>query len=157
MPSRTTTTISLDRSIPASAREDDDPDGDGRNNFLEFLRDTNPIEPHDPPRSRVHLVEVDGVRHLAWTFAPPSRLHCESEDDDSLASITGHAVDVVSASTEIGGGGRQVRLMEVIPAVVEGLPPVSPFHRYRTVRLDRPVSDATHGFIVNRIRVRESP
>ncbi|MBX3747575.1 MAG: hypothetical protein KF833_19880 [Verrucomicrobiae bacterium] len=133
-----------------------DLDGDGRSALIEYLRDTDPLSSKDPARSRAHLIELDGAHHLAWTFAAPVRLEYLHRADGSVAAGTGHAVDALVPIPHLAAPASQgARLVEVVPALADTLPPLSPFHRYRTFRFEHPISRAPHGFILHRVQRTE--
>lgn len=133
-----------------------DLDGDGRSALIEYLRDTDPLSSNDPPRGRAHVIDKDGARHFAWTFAAPNGLEYVERDDGALAARAGHVLDVLVPTPHLAApASREVRLVEVVPALADHLPPLSPFHGYRTFRLEHPISLAPHGFIVHQAQLPE--
>lgn len=136
--------------------ENADPDEDGRSTFAEYLRDTHPADAGEPARSRVHLLDINGSLHVAWTLATPQRLEYLITPEGSVRASIGHALDHLSPADSLSESlSSTSRLVEVLPAVADGLPSLSPFHRYRTFRLDRPVTDEPHSFIINRVSIMD--
>lgn len=134
-----------------------DPDADGVSTFVEFLRDTNPMVPDRPANSRAHLIEVEGVAHLAWTVPTPVRIEYAATPEGTVIGGLEGVNDVFTAFAELQPPAPDpLRLMEVLPAASAGLPPLSPFHRYRTFRLTEPVTEVPRGFIVNRVGLRSA-
>lgn len=134
----------------------DDPDDDKVSNLVEYFRDTNPADRTDVRKSRVHLVASNDERYLAWTVAVPAELGYLPMGGGAFGGLAGHALDRFEPGTRIGNadwGG--LRLVEVVPALAEGLAPLSSFHRYRTFRLSEPVAAAPQGFILNRLSLIE--
>jgi hypothetical protein len=131
-----------------------DPDQDGDSTSVEYLRDGDPTGPGKPGKSRTHFVELDRTRYFAWTVALPARIEYAANPEGVIRGTTGLAADVFAPAVDpLGNRPPGLRLVEVVPAVAAGpgLPPVSPFHRYRTFRLSEPASSSAQGYIVNRV------
>lgn len=133
-----------------------DPDEDRHPTFLEYLRDGNPVGAGEDGRNRAHLVEVEGQRYLAWTLATTAGLEYRREEGSEAIASAGRIRDRFSALTRIGGepGGGLV-VIEMDRPVTNGLPPVSPFHRYRTFRLTEPITTRAQGFLVNSVSLAD--
>lgn len=130
-----------------------DPDDDGDSLFVEYLRDADPRGAGGSAKSRGHVVEADGARYLAWTVATPARFDYRSTAAGAIRGGTAAAADVFAPALDVQGSGLPgVSLLEVLPALAEGLPAISPTHRYRTFRLSEPVGSRPSAFILNRVK-----
>src|SRR5262249_54441463 len=79
------------------AAVDADPDGDGMNNYSEFLANTDPNDPGSV--FRITSITQDGIDvHIAWTMGP-SRTNV-LQRADSLANIFTDLVSIVTAGFE---------------------------------------------------------
>jgi hypothetical protein len=132
-------------------------DPEGRINLVNFLRDAAQPDLATPSKSRQHFVSVDGVPHFALTVATLARLDYVPGPEGDLRALSGPTMDMFAPrSAGLGPTTGGLRLIEVIPAVADGLPPLSPFHRYRTFRLSQSVAEAVQGYVHNQVHVETS-
>ncbi|MBE7501386.1 MAG: hypothetical protein HS113_13985 [Verrucomicrobiales bacterium] len=133
-----------------------DADEDGEPLFIEYLRDADPRGAGGSAKSRWHVVEADGARYLAWTVATPARFDYRSTAAGSIRGGTDAAADVFAPALDVQGSRLPgFGLLEVVPALDEGLPAISPAHRYRTFRLNEPVASRPSAFILNCVMLGE--
>ncbi|MCP5533944.1 MAG: hypothetical protein H7A49_11700 [Akkermansiaceae bacterium] len=130
---------------PADRLRTADPDGDGRNNLLEFGLDGDPSKP-DAAKIYPKIAAVGGVDAFTLTCpmrfttvamppAPPLGPVTMLEPEDQMDYI-------VEASDTLVGFPVDVDLVEgdEATAIQSGLPPVNPGWSYRTFRSEGPVA-----------------
>lgn len=130
-----------------------DPDSDGQSNLTEYLRDGDPGSGSDLGKGIGHFVDVDGQRFWAATVATPAGLDYAAYPDGTVGAVVNGALsDRFLASVKLSDfADTDIGLVESIPAFTNGLPPLPSSHVYRTFRLNKAVSAAPQGFIVNRV------
>ncbi|MGI8604709.1 MAG: hypothetical protein ACR2OZ_17195 [Verrucomicrobiales bacterium] len=121
----------------------DDPDDDGRPNIDEFGTDGDPLSGADSGKMRTGIETIGGAGYLTWTFAARE-----------AAVFTGMAAPTASVdgiTYTISGSHDLVEfdesLLEIIPPLTNGLPPLSEGWSYHTFRLANAVTEFLRGFV----------
>ena len=131
----------------------DDPDGDGWPNLKEFALDGDPLRGANGDKQRALIEETDGTNFITYTF--PVRNGAAFVGNGELSAAVDGLVYSIAGSLDLLNFDQP--MVEQVPASEVALPALNPGWAYRTVRLDRAISNRTSGFIRLRIGLGSVP
>ncbi len=139
-----------------------DPDGDGRNNAMEFLRDGNPLDANDPVKQRIHIAEVAGQQYGVLTIAAPDGFaYVPGEEPGTMESYFPDSYffisDTILPTSDLFDWVAGLAPIVEDPSIATppGMPALSPGWSYRHFRFADPVDVLPKAFMKGEAYVPE--
>jgi hypothetical protein len=131
----------------------DDPDGDGKANLIEFALNSNPASALCSGMEKCNSVVANLAGIPALTFTLPVRNGVTLTGATELSGAAANVRYRIQGSTDLSAWTADVD--EVTPAITAGLPATDAGWTYRTFRLPGPVTTVEKTFI--RVAVEPAP
>ncbi|BCU78075.1 autotransporter-associated beta strand repeat-containing protein [Luteolibacter sp. LG18] len=136
---------------------DQDPDGDGRSNLLEFALAANPLSPAPDGSLANRVLEIDpgtGVERVLTLTLPVRSGAGFSGPGDLVSGAVDRIIYTVQGSVDFTDF-TSMNVTEVVPAVTSGLPGLPGGWSYRTFRAPGNVATSSRAFL--RVKVAAEP
>jgi hypothetical protein len=125
----------------AAGAWNDDPDGDGMSNLLEYAYNEDPLLPSPPSNTSASIVRESGISYLAVSYRRPNGAQLRNdlttsvEASSTMAANTWNIITTipVGAAVDNGDGSETITLRDSQPAVQPGSP-----RRYFRMRFTLP-------------------